>query len=238
MTLLEKLSSQDFTLSLSSGFFGFFSHCGFVKALESEGLKPKRITGSSAGSIVAACLASGLNPFDMEKEFLNLTKQHYWDPAFGIGFLKGQVFEKTLHQFVKHEMKDASIPLHIATFDIARRRTQVFTEGPLPRIIRASCAVPMMFHPVKINNRYYWDGGLQDKMGWSQISSDELILGHSLPSDAISALFEDRRYKKNPNRFVLNTKGLPPTGPGQFANAPKSISMTYEQTKKFLDTKL
>lgn len=238
MTLREKLSSHDFTLSLSSGFFGFFSHCGFVKALASEGLHPKLLTGSSAGSIVAACLASGLSPSDMEKEFLNLNKHHYWDPAFGAGFLKGNTFEKTLHQFVPLEMSQVKIPLQIATFDIAKRRTHIFTDGPLPKIIRASCAVPVMFHPVKINNRFYWDGGIQDKMGWSQVPHDELLLGHSLPSDAVSAFFENKNAYANPNRFVLCTKGLPPTGPGNFSNAPKSISITYEQTKKFLDTKL
>ena len=75
MKLIEQLSQEDFTLSLSSGYFGFFAHCGFVKAVYEEGLRPKLLTGSSAGAIVAACLASGMQPADMEKEFLTLDWQ-------------------------------------------------------------------------------------------------------------------------------------------------------------------
>lgn len=233
MTLLEKLSQNDFTLSMSSGFFGFFAHCGFAKAVFSEGLNPKLITGSSAGAIVAACIASGMTPSEIEKEFLGLTKKNYWDPAFGAGFLKGHAFENTLSQFVIPEIKDAKWPLHLATFDVAKRRTKIFMDGPLPKIVRASCAVPLFFHPVKIDGRFYLDGGIQDKMGWSALTdSKDLIFGHSLSS----GWFESKPPAKTRTRFILNVNGLPPTGPNQFHNAPEAITITYEATKAMLNS--
>jgi len=233
MLLIEALTKKTFTLSLSSGFFGFFAHCGFTKALENEGLKPKLITGSSAGSIVAACLASGLSALDMEKEFLVLNKSHYWDPGFGFGLLKGKTFEKTLLNFVKPSTHDLQTPLHIATFDILRRRTKVFKSSEdLPRVIRASCAVPLMFHPVAIDGRLYWDGGIQDKMGWSDVSSDEFILGHSLPADPVSRLFDNATA--TPKRVLISVAGLPSTGPGNFHNAAAAINLAYETTKQQL----
>jgi NTE family protein len=114
ITLLEKLAENDFVLSMSSGYFGFFAHCGFAKAVLSEGLKPKLFTGSSAGSIMAACLASGLSISEIEKEFLGLSKSNYWDPGVGMGLLKGELFEKSLSQFLSAKADEIQTPVHIA----------------------------------------------------------------------------------------------------------------------------
>lgn len=42
MTLQTWLEENPFTLALSSGFFGFYAHAGFLKALEERGLAPER----------------------------------------------------------------------------------------------------------------------------------------------------------------------------------------------------
>ncbi|MDG0815116.1 patatin-like phospholipase family protein [Bdellovibrio svalbardensis] len=237
MLIKDQFKNQDFTLSLSSGYFGFFAHCGFVKAVYEEGLKPKLLTGSSAGAIVSACLASGMTPLEMEKEFLTLGKHSYWDPAFGFGVLKGEIFEKTLKQFLKADFADLQTPLRIATYNIRKRKTEIFDQGPLAKVVRASCSMPLYFHPVKIGDHHYWDGGINDKMGWTGIAESELILGHWLPSDKISDWFERRSNKQASAGAsqILKIQNLPPTGPGHFANAPKAIALAYEETKRFLN---
>lgn len=234
MTLLEKLSKEPFVLSMSSGYFGFFAHCGFAKAVFSEGLKPKLMTGSSAGAIVASCLASGLTPTDMEKAFLTLGRKNYWDPGIGFGFLKGDVFEKTLSEYVVDDMNKAKYPLHIATFNVFKQKTEIFSEGYLPRIVRASSAMPLFFHPVKIGRHFYLDGGVQDKMAWSGINDTDLVFGHCLPSADRVDWFEKKSKNANKNRLLLKVENLPPTGPGKFANGPKAIAMIYEATKRML----
>lgn len=238
MKLIEALSNNNFILSFSSGYFGFFAHCGFAKAIESEGLKPSLYTGASSGAIVAACLASGMSAHDMEKEFLKLNKHHYWDPGFGAGFIKGHLFEKTLKDFVSSEMDQTKHPLHVSTFDIAKRKTVIFKQGDLPRIVRASCAIPLMFHPVKIGNRFYWDGGIQDRMAWSGLQDQNHIpiLAHSLNLDPVSRLMQINQPTNQ--KYIFKASKLPPTGPGKFANAAKAIEITYEQTKHFLNTKI
>lgn len=234
MTLAEKLSNTPFVLSLSSGFFGFFAHCGFVKALWDERLRPKLVTGSSAGAIVAACLASGMQPSELERELLGLTQDHYWDPKFGFGFLKGERFEQTLCSFVIPEMDKAQIPIQISCFNIKKRKTEIFEQGPLAKIVRASCAVPLFFHPVRIEQDYYWDGGIQDKMGIFGVAKEDLILGHCLPASRLTEWYETRALRQFPNQHVLQISGLPFTGPNHFANAPKAIAIAYEETKRLL----
>ena len=56
------LKSEPFTLSLSSGFFGFFAHCGLWQAFHEEGIRPNKITGASAGALVGAAMATGRAP--------------------------------------------------------------------------------------------------------------------------------------------------------------------------------
>ena len=46
--------------TLSAGFFGFFAHCGVLSALEEAGLVPARLSGASAGALVAGAWAAGL----------------------------------------------------------------------------------------------------------------------------------------------------------------------------------
>ncbi len=38
----------------------FFAYCGFLSVLEAEGLLPTRVSGSSAGALIAGSWASGL----------------------------------------------------------------------------------------------------------------------------------------------------------------------------------
>ena len=59
MVLKDWLTEQPFTLTMSSGFFSFFAHCGMLSVLEKEKLFPVKITGSSAGAMIGAFWASG-----------------------------------------------------------------------------------------------------------------------------------------------------------------------------------
>ena len=71
--LSDWLSERPFTLTLSSGFFGFFAHTGVLTALLERDLVPHRLTGSSAGALVAGCWASGADIALMkQKLFLKL----------------------------------------------------------------------------------------------------------------------------------------------------------------------
>lgn len=238
MTLSEKLSNHDFVLSLSSGYFGFFAHLGFVEAVLAEGLRPASITGASAGAIVGASLASGMLIQDIKSEFLNLEKKHFWDPKIGFGYIGGKLLEQNLGRFLKPQMKDLEIPLQVATFNMNQRKTEIFESGDLPKIVRASCAIPFFFHPVRIGQNFYWDGGLQDKMAWSKVAPSALVLGHNLASHPVIDWFEQKIISNIENRHILKILKLPRVGPNRLDHGPKAISYAYEETKKFLNRKI
>lgn len=243
MTLQTWLEENPFTLALSSGFFGFFAHVGFVKALAENGLSPKAFTGSSAGAIVGSAAALGMSAKDIERLVLGVSRTDFWDPAPGLGVIRGKKFERLVESKIGNDFSVLTKPLRIATFDILKRKTAIFSKGNLARAVRASSSVPVMFHPVYIEGRYYWDGGVLDKMGLEGVPSDENVLGHYLQGDSRYEAYERRRDDKkwsNPtdgdkksgacHRKIITLKDLPRSGPYKMHLGPEIIEGAYRQT--------
>ena len=59
-------------LVLGAGAARGFAHIGVIKSLEAQGIRPDLVIGSSAGSVVAALLASGLTGNEMNRLAMNL----------------------------------------------------------------------------------------------------------------------------------------------------------------------
>jgi predicted acylesterase/phospholipase RssA len=58
--LHQILSSEDYAVALTPGFYRFYAHIGVLQALEERGcLRPSHVSGASAGALVGAFLASG-----------------------------------------------------------------------------------------------------------------------------------------------------------------------------------
>lgn len=234
MTLADQIRKQPFTLAFSSAFFGFFAHIGILRAFEEQNLQPQKVTGASAGAIIAAGIASGLNSKDLEKLCVSLKLQDFWDPALGLGFVKGAKIEKIFQASFVSDFSHGKIPVRISTFDILSRKTISFTTGDLIAPLRASIAVPLMFHPVKIAQRYYWDGGILDKMGVEGLDENETIVSAFVTSSRIvDALeFRPRTPFKNLRKIILND--LPNVGPKYLHNGPSALEAAYQFTRKAL----
>ena len=59
-------------LVLGAGAARGFAHVGVIKALEAQGIRPDIVVGSSAGSVIAALLASGATGNELNRLALNL----------------------------------------------------------------------------------------------------------------------------------------------------------------------
>src|SRR3954467_4624198 len=96
ITLRDWLRADPFTLAMSSGFFGFYAHAGFLSVLEDEGLLPARVCGSSAGALVAGLWAAGLSTTQIRERFIALRREQFWDVGVGLGVLRGARFRALL----------------------------------------------------------------------------------------------------------------------------------------------
>jgi len=84
-------------LALGGGAARGFAHIGVIKVLESQGIMPDLVVGTSAGSVVGALYAAGNNGFELQKLAHRLDESKISDWSLpDRGFLKGEA----LQQFV------------------------------------------------------------------------------------------------------------------------------------------
>ncbi len=232
------LTEAPFSLAMSSGFFGFYAHAGFIKALEAHELKPQTLHGASAGALTAALWAAGLKAETIAEHLNQLQRQDFWDPFPGPGILRGKKFAQKLSELLPvKEFSECQTPLFISVFDPVALKTVSLTTGCLTTAIRASCAVPFMFHPVWNDRRPYLDGGIRDRPGMYGAQKDERLLYHHL----LPRSFWRRKKAKSslaPERALMRTvavPGLPKVSPFKLDEGRRALTQAYDYTMHLLD---
>lgn len=151
-------------LALGGGAARGFAHVGVIQVLEEAGIRPSLVTGTSAGSLVAAIYASGKTGAQLQRVAETMEEATIADwtlPIFGRGMLRGDALARYVNGQVKSRLiEDMSLPLGIVATDLGSGQSVVFQRGDTGTAVRASSAVPAVFQPVKISGRDYVDGGL------------------------------------------------------------------------------
>ena len=227
-TLAEWLARGPFGAAMSSGFFAFYAHTGVATALLARGFRPTHVAGSSAGAMVAGAYAAGMDPYTHGRVLADLRREDFWDPAFGLGVLRGKKFDALLRRMLPvSRFEDCQVPLRISVFDIYARRTRVLESGDLADAIRASCAVPAMFHPVWIDGRPYWDGGILDRPGIFGMPPGRLLY-HHINTRGLS-------IPKRPDMVTLVIEGLPGVNPFRLDAGPRALELARIGGERALD---
>jgi NTE family protein len=149
-------------LALGGGFARGIAHIGILKVLEEEKIPIHFVAGTSVGALIGAAYCSGLSIEECEEfasrvRFRNFARWTLSRCGFAsnqrmIGFLDNLLKVKTF--------EDLKIPLAVTATDFSTGEGVVFHSGPLVDPVRASCAYPGMFLPVRINGRLLVDGML------------------------------------------------------------------------------
>lgn len=149
-------------LALGGGAARGFAHIGVIKALETQGIVPDIVVGTSAGSAVGALYAAGNDAFALQKLAFQMDESALTDWAlFERGFLKGEALEKFINQQVGGKaIEGLKRKFAAVATDLAEGQPAVFVTGNVGTAVRASSAVPGVFSPVLIRNKEYVDGGL------------------------------------------------------------------------------
>jgi len=236
-TLREWLREGPFTLAMSSGFFGFFAHAGVVSALEEEGLRPGRITGSSAGALVGALWGAGVPAARIREELLVLRREHFWDLRPGLGLLAGALFRALLERVLPvRTFEESPVPIALSVWDVLARRTVVLDDGPLAPAIHASCALPVLFHPVRHGGRLYADGGIADRPGLAAVGESERVLYHHLTARSPWRRRSSPALRVPERRGLeaIALDGLPRLGPFRLAQGRAAMELAVAGTREAL----
>ena len=157
-----RLVAPRIALALGGGAARGFAHIGVIKALESHGIVPDIVVGTSAGSLVGALYASGYGGFDLQRVALQLddTVIAVWSLP-DRGFIKGEALQNFVNQAVQNRLLEKlNKPFAAVATDLQSGEPVVFRTGNTGMAVRASSSVPGVFQPVSISGRDYVDGGL------------------------------------------------------------------------------
>jgi NTE family protein len=149
-------------IALGSGSIHGLAHVGVVRACEALGAKPHAIAGTSAGAVIGAMWAAGLNAIQIEREARAITWGRATDWVLP---WQGLMNNAGLQQAVARAV--AQRPIESWPTKFAAVATQaadgspvVITRGPIGPAVGASSAIPVMFEPVAVGGRELVDGSL------------------------------------------------------------------------------
>lgn len=149
-------------LALSGGGARGFAHAGAIKAMEEVGVRPDIIAGVSAGSVVAVMYAAGMTPEAILAAFGEVSFMDFCKLSVPKnGFFNMDGFKKFIRRHVPYEnLEDLPIPTYIGATDIDHGTAAVFSTGNVADAVAASCSIPIIFQPQKIDGTHYVDGGV------------------------------------------------------------------------------
>lgn len=149
-------------LALGGGAARGFAHIGVIKMLESQGIVPDYVVGTSAGAVVGSLYAAGNDAFAMQKIAQQLDEKIFADWTLGgRGFLKGEALQDFINQHLnKRPLEKLNKPFAAVATDLNSGERVVFRTGDTGLAVRASAAVPGVFQPTQFRGKTYVDGGL------------------------------------------------------------------------------
>jgi NTE family protein len=188
-------------------------HVGVFSALIQRSEKFDAYLGSSAGSICAAILAQyktgeEAKALDHLDDILDLNTFDVWKP-WPLGIVSGMWKASALdsaplrRSIVRHvdpkRLKASGKRLAVCATDVLTGESRVFTEQDpdIVKGIQASCAIPGIFSPVAIGDRFYWDAAVRVVAPVRQavhLGADDITVSLLLPAK--------RRYPSAPSNVL------------------------------------
>ena len=155
----------------------------------------------------------------------------------GPGLLRGRLFRERLERLLpRGRFEDTRTPSAVSVFDVLSRKTRVIDRGAIAPAIHASCAVPLLFHPVWIDGRATFDGGILDRPGLLGMpTSEKRVLFHHIVSRSPWRGRGENEIPRRPGMVTLVLEGLPRSGPFRLAEGRRAYRVAKEATLRALD---
>ena len=186
-------------LALGGGAAKGFAHIGVIKMLEANGFQPEVVSGTSAGSVVGALYASGMDAFAMQKTAFALDEASIRDVSlFSGGLVKGQKLQDYVNQLVGGKpIERMNKPFAAVATNLETGDRTVFVRGNTGQAVRASSSIPGVFEAVPIGKFHYVDGGV--------VSPVPVDAARQLGADLVIAVdISSKASGKNPGSVLGN----------------------------------
>lgn len=234
---------------LSGGGIRGVSHLGILKALHEKGITISRISGTSAGAIVGALFANGIDPYQALTIFQETKLLKFIRPAFRKpALLNFENAETLFKSYIPHNsFEKLKIPLTITATDFMEGKLVYFKEGELIRKVLASSCIPGVFSPIEIEGKFYVDGGVLNNFPVEPLTANcDFIIGsscnhlpvvkqfrnvkHVIERAAVLSINHDMEEKRKLIDVLIEPKGLGETSIFDVKKAEEIFWLAYEET--------
>jgi NTE family protein len=221
--LVRKLAGVTVGVAFGGGGAFGIAHVGVLQALAEASIPVDLVAGTSMGSIVAIGAAGGAQPLEMieiTKRMGNLrTSLSALDPSFsGTGLLSGRRMVSIFSPLMPIEtFDDLALPCRVVAMDVETGARVDIAEGRIDTAFRASCSIPLIFNPVRLEGRTLVDGGMVDPVPADVVKdmgADIVIAINVVPelkpgtTTGISRAFK-RINRLNPLSYVNGSRNMP-----------------------------
>ncbi len=153
-------------IALGGGVARGLAHIGVLAVLEEAGIPIDYIAGTSMGAMIGAAYCAGLEI----PQLLDIASHTGWRHITSLswpiqGFLSFQKMEGWIIDLIGDvDVRDLAIPFAAMATDVETGERLILTEGPVAKVVRASCSVPGIAAPVAFRGRLLCDGGVSDNV--------------------------------------------------------------------------
>ncbi|MGL5039224.1 MAG: patatin-like phospholipase RssA [Aeromonas sp.] len=224
-------------LALGSGAARGWAHIGVIRALERLGITPDFIAGCSVGSFVGAAYAAGeLDQLESwVRGFTRLQVVSLLDPALTGGLFHGdKVFGLAAKHLKNPALETLPIPFACVATDLDSGREIWLQQGPLRQAVRASCAMPGILTPTRINGRWLVDGAVVNPVPVSlaRAMGAEIVIAVNLNTDLHHPWSDDPIAAPSSHSRLhqwLGRSDAPPAPPGLWNVFSGAINIMQER---------
>ncbi|PKO34382.1 MAG: patatin [Betaproteobacteria bacterium HGW-Betaproteobacteria-7] len=180
-------------IALGSGSARGWAHIGVLRALHEAGIEPDVVCGTSIGAFVGAAYASG-DLDKLEAWVGGLSRRDvlgFFDVSLAGGLIKGaKLFDFAATTFLENDFTQLDRPFACVATDLATGREIWLREGSVAAAVRASTALPGLFSPQLLDERFLVDGGLVNPVPVSlcRALDAEIVIAVDLSMDMLTTL--------------------------------------------------
>jgi NTE family protein len=170
--------SPDVAFVLGGGGLLGASEVGQLLALQEAGIVPDVVLGTSVGAINGALVAAEPGPaavHELRELWTSLSRTAVFGGSAVQQLRMAARTRTALHPvdplrdlLSEHlgdvRMEDLPVPFECVAASIERAEEHWFSRGPLVEAVLASCAVPGLFPPARIDGEHFIDGGIVDSV--------------------------------------------------------------------------
>jgi len=179
-------------LALGGGAARGFAHIGIIRTLVAHGIIPNVVVGTSIGAVVGGAYASG--HLDAVEEWARSLQPRnilsYLDIRLnGSGLIGGAKLAAEIEAAMGPTLIE-DLPMKFATVatEVRTGHEIWLTHGPMVDAMRASYALPGIFSPVLVGDRWLVDGALVNPVPVSAARAlgAEIVIAANLSSDVFT----------------------------------------------------